>query len=136
MHWTSEQIERYLESPEYFDSAVIPCYRIGLTEETKGELEANEEQMARMLELEERLKGRIVLFPALVVFGSNDIHINAMIESTIEAMHKFKYIIFIPFDDVIAAQMQPSFINNRGHMLSATHRVDWFLEIVAIWNQR
>lgn len=136
MQWSSGEVVRYVESPEYFDTAVIPCYRISLHDNVLSEQSANEEYMAHVLELESRLKGRIVLFPALVVYGTNDIHIKPMIESIVEALNTFKYIIFIPFDETLANQLKQALHNNNGKVLAINKNVNWFSEIVAIWNQK
>ncbi len=136
MQWLSDRIEQYISNPEFFDTAVIPCYRISLALEGKAAVKAIEVQMARVLELEDRLKGRIVLFPAIVVFGTDDAPFKNIIDATSIAMTRFKYVIYAPFDESLAALLQEQLKNNNGMMLSANDRVDWFTEIVDIWNKK
>lgn len=136
MQWVSEQIEQYISSPQFFDTAIIPCYRIALTEDALEVVKHNEEQYNRVLQVEERLKGRIVLFPAIVLWGNQSNQFETVMEAVTSELQRFPHVFYLPFDKNVVEQIQAVVKNFRGKLLSTDQQVDWYTEILTNWREK
>lgn len=136
MQWVSKQIEQFQSNPEFFDTAIIPCYRVSTEDGCLDLMNQNEKLMDLVIQLEDRLKGRIVLFPAVVLFGTSDPQLKAMVDETSIEMKKFKYLFYIPFDELIHKQLNEFVICENGHVLTISNKVDWYQEIVSLWTKK
>lgn len=134
MQWASVQVEQYLANPEYLDTAIIPIYRIDFEEDALEVVKANENIMSRLLSLEDRLKGRVILFPAVVIYGMDQNYLTHAISSISSSLVKFPYVYYIPFDDILYGNMQ-SLTFEKGNFLLSAENNDWYNEILGNWNK-
>ncbi|RBW70268.1 YpiF family protein [Bacillus taeanensis] len=63
MKWTSKNIEAYMQSKEYVDTALIPLLPINWKTEIKGTVAMGEYITIIIAELERQLHGRVLEFP-------------------------------------------------------------------------
>lgn len=134
MQWVSAQVQQFYESPQYLDTAVIPCYRIDLFNRDLEHVKANEQVMMRLMDLEDRLKGRLILFPACVFYDTVEQHINSTIEVTSNALQQFNYVIYVPFDQALHDIMQT--ITYKENEQLFTEEMDWYQAVLASWNKK
>lgn len=64
MKWTTKDIDLYLQSKEYVDTAVIPLIPITWTSNIKKTIEIGEFTGILSNEIERQFKGRMILYPA------------------------------------------------------------------------
>ncbi|WP_257351771.1 YpiF family protein [Pseudalkalibacillus decolorationis] len=65
MKWRSEDMDLYLQSTEYVDTAIVPLIPIAWGNQLKHTVLKGEFPLIVSEELERQLKGRVVLFPTL-----------------------------------------------------------------------
>ncbi len=134
MQWVSAQVEQFYRNPEYLDTAVIPCYRIDLHNRDLEHVKANEQIMMRLMELEDRLKGRLILFPACVFYDTIEHQIKNTIEVASNSLQQFNFVYYVPFDQQIFNIMKLVTYTNKEKLLSLTE--DWYQQVLLDWNQK
>ena len=71
MKWNAKDIDVYLQSKEYVDTAVIPLFPNSWTDQVKSTVALGEYITVLANEVERQFKGRIILFPAFT-YSSNE----------------------------------------------------------------
>lgn len=132
VQWTSEQIEHYFRNPQFFDTALIPVYRAALDRDQIELVRENEEKMIRLIEIEQRLKGRVILLPAVVLYGTSSVYVQAYIEQVSKSLGDIANKIFIPFDDVVFEQLQNS-VHGSSNIVLSVDNLLWYEEIMNRW---
>ncbi|MDV2884345.1 YpiF family protein [Alkalihalophilus pseudofirmus] len=64
MKWQSSEMDKYLQSKEYVDTAIVPLIPISWQKEIKSTVAMGEFISIITQELERQFQGRVVLFPA------------------------------------------------------------------------
>ncbi|WP_078546099.1 YpiF family protein [Litchfieldia alkalitelluris] len=64
MKWTTNDINLYLQSKEYVDTAVIPLIPVSWSSNVKKTIEIGEFTSILSHEIERQFKGRLILYPA------------------------------------------------------------------------
>lgn len=101
MKWVSSDVDKYSQSKEYVDTAVVPLIPISLENEFKSTVAKGEFIQFVSTELERQLKGRVFLFPALSYLKNNNDVIDKIEEWKHEIQKEFKYIIFLTSDESV-----------------------------------
>ncbi len=101
MRWVQSDLREYFASKEYIDTALVPLVKISFSSDS--EISGNDYKYIQLLaeRLEQQLKGRILLLPALVYFNSfPDEQIKSMITSWKEELlnEGFRHIFFLSTD--------------------------------------
>ncbi|WP_226666856.1 YpiF family protein [Metabacillus litoralis] len=101
MKWSSGDVDKYSQSKEYVDTAVVPLTPISLNSDFKSTAAKGEFIHYVSTELERQLKGRVFLFPTLSYLKNNEHVIHMMEDWKSEIQKEFKYIIFLTSDESI-----------------------------------
>lgn len=83
MKWTRSDVEMYIKSREFIDTAVIPLIPISLHDDAVPICEMGEFISILSIELEREYKGRIIVLPAFTYLKQEDT------ESLIERINKW-----------------------------------------------
>ncbi len=71
MKWTSKEVEDFLKSREYIDTAVIPLIPIAINEIAKSYAQMKDFVEIVANELERQFKGRVLLLPSFMYIANN-----------------------------------------------------------------
>ncbi|KOP83230.1 YpiF family protein [Cytobacillus solani] len=63
MKWISQDIDMYLKSKEYVDTAVLPLFPVSLRDDIKQTAAMSEFISLLSIQLERQFRGRLVMFP-------------------------------------------------------------------------
>ncbi|WLD91814.1 YpiF family protein [Alkalihalobacillus sp. AL-G] len=101
MKWRSEDIDLYLQSEEYVDTAIVPLIPISMGKQMKHTVLKGEFPLIVTDELERQLKGRVILFPPITYLSkeSDDSVLSRMIGLRDELIEQgIPYITFVTSD--------------------------------------
>ncbi|MBM7604410.1 hypothetical protein JOC75_002413 [Metabacillus crassostreae] len=101
MKWVSSDVDKYSQSKEYVDTAIVPLIPISLDSNFKSTVAKGEFIHFVSTELERQLKGRVFLFPEFSYLKNDNQVINKLEEWKNEIQKEFKYIIFLTSDESI-----------------------------------
>jgi len=73
MKWITKDIDIYLQSKEYVDTAVIPLFPNSWIDQVKSTVALGEYITVLANEVERQFKGRIILFPPFTYAGSEEV---------------------------------------------------------------
>jgi hypothetical protein len=136
--WAAGNIHSYLENKQFIDTAVIPVYRILFREDKDTEAIRIDSFLNRISHLEERLTGRLILFPPFVCYGYDNAPLTALVHETDGTFVELKHVLLIPAD-----QEMEQCLNHILHSNGTSPRVrilsesdTWeglYQQIIKIW---
>lgn len=136
MRWTADDLRKYQDGMEYFDTALIPCYSIELGEMRAERLKEIEDWMDRVMLLEEKLKGRVILFPPLVYFGDYKGVLEQEIRLIKQALAQFKHLFFVACQMDVEEEINRVLEMERGAFLLRRNEMeDWTTKVIQAWNR-
>jgi len=101
MKWNPNEVETYLKSKEYIDSAIVPLYSVSMVEGIKESAEKAEFVTLISEYLEKQFTGRLVLFPPFTYLKNDNTNKQlAELKNWEENLQKaeFKHIFYITSD--------------------------------------
>ncbi|MFC4322666.1 YpiF family protein [Litchfieldia salsa] len=101
MKWTTKDIDLYLKSKEYVDTAIVPLLPVTFDNNLKKTVEIGEFTTVLSQEIERQFKGRVVLFPSFTYSETEGIEssLSRLSSWSDESLTSgFKHLIFITSD--------------------------------------
>lgn len=103
MHWTKNDMKRYVDSKEYIDTAIIPIIPFQLSDETTLEKSTSKRELLSIFatEIEKELTGRVLLIPNYYYqeFGDKMTEIVRLNQWTTEIQHQpFQHVFILTLD--------------------------------------
>jgi hypothetical protein len=96
--WAAGKIHSYVENKQFIDTAVIPAYRILFRDDKETEANRIDAFLKRISQLEERLTGRLILFPPFVCYGNDNTPLTALVHEADGIFAELNHVILIPAD--------------------------------------
>ncbi|AXI40004.1 MAG: DUF2487 domain-containing protein [Bacillaceae bacterium] len=100
MKWQMVDIDSFLQSREYVDTAVVPLLSVSFDEELKRNASKADFIKIVSQELERQLKGRIMLLPPFVSLKNDDIDLDKLLKKWKDTIKQhFQHVIFLTCEE-------------------------------------
>lgn len=99
LKWNSKDVDVYLQSKEYVDTAIVPLIEVSIDSQFKNTVSKGECTDLISFELERQLKGRVFLFPSFTYIQNDSQVIETLKKWKNELKKDFSHVIFLTTEE-------------------------------------